>query len=317
MRIKTCIATTNLEALGLARESLGDNAIIISSKNTGDVNSVRIVAAVNSTSMIKTYTTIEVGHEQFSDLNIKEAVKQALVFHGAMPSLSKLLSNTVAFKTLSRFSLLRTDITKSPRMLVGHPGSGKKFVAEKLYTQFKSKNFPIKEISCDTQLVGGAKHFEAITSTLGIKLVTASKVDDLRSHINLRPSAQVQIIDTTATNPYNDIEMANLRQRIKVIKAEPVLVLTAGSKPMRVADTAQLYREINIKKIIPTQMDTALRIGSILSAADSASLALCSVSFSAKVEDGLKSISSISMARLVMPHTDDSTSNQQNFEATQ
>ena len=64
-------------------------------------------------------------------------------------------------------------------------------------------------------------------------------------------------------------------------------------------------------------MDIARRTGSILTAADSASLALCSVSFSAKVEDGLKPISPISLARLIMPYTDKITSNQQNFKATQ
>jgi hypothetical protein len=82
---------------------------------------------------------------------------------------------------------------------------------------------------------------------------------------------------------------------------------------------ARLYREIDKKKFIPTQMDIALSTGSIQAAADSPSLALCSVSFSAKVEDGLKSksILPLSLARLVMPYTDNNTSNQRNFEATQ
>jgi flagellar biosynthesis protein FlhF len=331
MRIKTYIATTNSEAIKLVCEDLGDNAIIISSGNTDDGNSVRIDAAVDLASTSEIEITLEEEYEQGSDLNIEETVKQALVFHGVPPRLTKQLSNSAAkagaqnptlalaaaFETLFEFSILRTDIFKSPLMLVGPPGSGKTIVAAKLCNQAKLKNCTIKAISCDTQRVGGVEHFKALTNHLGIDLITASKVDDLKSHINLNVTTQMQIIDTTATNPYNEFEMVNLHQRIKASEAEPILVLAAGYDPMEVADIARLYRELGVKRFIATKMDIVRRAGSILAAADSASLALCDVSISAKVTDGLKPISPISLARLIMPHTNNNKLNQQNTEAAQ
>jgi flagellar biosynthesis protein FlhF len=113
------------------------------------------------------------------------------------------------------------------------------------------------------------------------------------------------------------MEMANLHLRINMSEAEPVLVITAGSDPMEVAGMARLYRELGVKKFIATQMDIARRAGSILTASDSASLALYSVSISAKVTDGMKSILPISLARLVMLHTDRNTLSQQIAKAVQ
>ena len=331
MRIKTYMATTNSKAIKLVREGLGDNAIIISSQNTDDGNSVCIVAAVDLTSISEIESTIEEEYEQNSDLDIKETIKQALVFHGTPPRLTSRISDAAAasnaqnptlalaaaLDTLFEFSSLQTNTFKTPFMLIGPPGSGKTTVAAKLCAQASHKNCSIKEISCDTQRAGGVAQFKALTSILGIDIITASKIDDLKSHINLDATTEMQIIDTAATNPYNEMEMANLHQRIAASEAEPILVLAAGTDPIEVADMVQLYRQLGVRRFIVTQMDIARRMGSILTAADSASLALISVSISAKVADGLKPLSPISLARLIMPQTDNHTSNKQNTEATQ
>ena len=331
MRIKTYIATTNSEAIELVRKGLGNNAIIISSGKTEDGNSVRIVAAVDLTSTSEIEKKIEEEYEHVSDLNVEETVRQALIFHGAPPQLtarisiaaaktnaqSPTLALAAAFDVLFEFSVLSKDIFESPIMLVGPPGSGETTVAAKFCALAKLTNCQVQAILCDIQRAGGVEQFKALTSILGVDLVTAPKAADLKSHIKLGAPAQMQVIDTAATNPFNEMEMANLSLRIKAAKAEPILVFSAVSNPHEVADIAWLYRKIGIKKFITTQVDISQRVGSILAAADSASLTLLCISDGARVADGLKPIDPKSLARLILPHTDNNTSNQKNTEATQ
>ena len=127
----------------------------------------------------------------------------------------------------------------------------------------------------------------------------------------------MQNIDTSPTSPYNKIEMVNFHQRIKASNSGPILVLAAGTNPMEETDMVRLYKEIDVKRFITTQMDVAQHIGSILAVADSESLAICNVSISANATDRLKNILSISLALLIMPYTNNKTSNQQNTRATQ
>jgi flagellar biosynthesis protein FlhF len=331
MRVKTYIAPTNSEAMELVREGLGDDAIIISSGNTDDGEGVRIIAAVDLTSTPETEAAIEEERENVSELNIEQTVKQALIFHGAPPRLITRLSTVAAnadapnptlalasaLDALFEFSQLSTDTFKAPLMLVGPPGSGKTIVAAKLCTQAKLTKQSVKAISCDTQRAGGVEQFKAFTNILGIDLITVSSSDDLKNHIALDTKTQMQIIDTAATNPYNEIEMVDLHRKIKASHAEPILVIAAGSDPMEVADMVRLYREVGVKRFIATQMDIARRAGSILAAADSASLALCNVSVSAKVSDELIPITPVSLARLIMPYTAETTLNHPNSEAAQ
>ena len=147
MRIKTFIAKTNTEAIELVREGLGNNAIIISSGNTGDGNSVSIIAAVNITTTPKIKVLIEEENEQISDLNIEEKIKQAPVFH--LP-----------------------------------PGSEKTTIKAKLCTQTKLKKCNIKATSRDTQRAGSIL---ADADSASLALLSASisaKIADELKHFS-------------------------------------------------------------------------------------------------------------------------------------
>ena len=189
MHIKTYIAETNSEAMELLREDLGDNPIIISSKNTDDRNNIRIVGAVN----------FYAASPWLSNAGAKS---------NAQNSISTLKNATDA---LFKFLIMREDVFKSPRILITPPPEADKtIVASKLCPQAKLKHYTIKVISCDTQRASGT-----------------------------------------------------------------------------------------------------------LSATDNPSLAMCNVSNSAKVADGLKPILPISLKNIIMPQTGSTILKQQNTEATQ
>ncbi|NQW00054.1 MAG: hypothetical protein HQ483_10185 [Rhodospirillales bacterium] len=328
MRVKTFTASTHAAAMEQVRDQLGDYAVIVSSGKTEDGHSVRIVAAVEQT---KNDPPIEQEPERHGDLNTEETIRQALTYHGTPQRLiAKLASFAVqsaapnptlalaaAIDSLFEFSSLTEQSTTTPIMLVGPPGNGKTIVAAKLCTQAKLAKRRVSAVSCDTRRAGGVEQLKAFTNILGIELITVDKPEILRNHINLDAHDQLQIIDTASTNPYNEAEMDDLILRIKASNAEPILVLAAGCDPLEIADMARFYGDIGVKRFIVTQMDIARRAGGLLAAADSARLAFCDVSISSKVSDQLKPLSPVSLARLLMPYTDDETSNHPSTEAAQ
>jgi len=331
MHIKTFSAPTNAQAMELVRESLGDDAIIISSGKSDDGEDVKIVAAVETNGQVELEDLIDEEPEDLAALDTEETVRQALSYHSAPPrmvtSLARFaaqsdasnptLALAAAIDTAFTFSSLDPLSTARPIMLVGPPGSGKTIVAAKLCTQAKLAKREIIAISCDTQRAGGVEQFRAFTNILGIQLITVDRAEKLKDHIDLDAPDKLQIIDTASTNPYDEAEMDDLYRKIKASRAEPVLVLAAGCDPMEIADMTRFYGDIGVTRFIVTQLDIARRAGGILAAANSVPLAFCDVSVSSSVSDSLKSISPVSLARLIMPHTDDDTANQQCTEAAQ
>ena len=331
MRVKTFTAPTHSEAMKLVREGLGDEAIIIASGSTDDAGGVQIIAAVDTNLSTATENSIKQEPDKSSNLNIEETVRQALTFHGGPSRLISHLSYAAAkadapnptmalaaaIDTTFEFSLLDPTKFNGPIMLVGPPGNGKTIVAAKLCTQAKLAKRAVKAISCDTQRAGGIEQFKAFTNILGIELITVATDEALKNHIEQDTNDQMHVIDTAATNPYNEVELDDLYCKIKASQAEPVLVLAAGLDPMVIADMVRFYSDIGVKRFIATQMDIARRAGAILAAADCASLAFCNVSVSPKVSDPLKPISPVSLARLIMPHTDENKLNHPSTEAAQ
>ncbi len=331
MRIRSFTAPTNTRAMELVRADLGEDAIIISSGKTDDGNDVRIVAAVELHTASEIDGSIVQEPEDNTRLNTEETVRQALVYHSVAPRLISKLSSiaansgaanptlalAAAIDTVFNFSSLDVASTPAPLMLVGPPGCGKTIVAAKLCTQAKLAHREINAVSCDTHRAGGVEQLRAFTNILGIELITVDKPESLKQHIDLDAPEKLQIIDTASTNPYNEAEMDDLYRKITASRAEPILVLSAGCDPMEIADMTRFYGDIGVKRFIVTQMDIARRAGGILAAAQGVPLAFCDVSVSPNVSDSLKSLSPVSLARLIMPHTDQDSTNQQNTEAAQ
>lgn len=331
MRVKTFTASTNAQAMEMVRDELGEDAIIISSGKSDDEQGVVIVAAVDVTAGGETEPQIEEEVETHADLNTEETIRQALAYHGTPPRLITKLVNAAALSdapnpTLALAAAIDTSFVFSslgqlpcatPVMLVGPPGNGKTIVAAKLCTEAKLLKREVIAVSCDTQRAGGVEQFKAFTNILEIGLITVDRPELLKEHIELDAPTKLQVIDTASTNPYNEAEMKDLLQKIKASNAEPILVLAAGTDPMEIADMARFYGDIGVKRFIVTQMDIARRAGGLLAAADSAGMAFCDVSISSKVSDPLKPLSPVSLARLIMPYTDDETSNHQKTEAAQ
>jgi Tfp pilus assembly pilus retraction ATPase PilT len=150
---------------------------------------------------------------------------------------------------------------------------------------------------------------------LGVDPIITSKIDNMRSHINLNSTTQVQIINTTAMHPSNKMGMGKLHQQIVASEPEPILLHTTGSAPVENGEVAWSYQKPGVKRFITSQIFIAQRAGNILAAVNNALLALCNISISAKIANGVNSIFLISLVRLLIPDTYNNISNQKNMEA--
>ena len=83
-----------------------------------------------------------------------------------------------------------------------------------------------------------------------------------------------------------------------------MLVLAAGGDALEAADIAREFSRIGATRLVVTRLDMTRRLGSILAAADAGKLSLSDVSINPDVAEGINPINPVSLARLIMPYTD-------------
>ena len=189
-------------------------------------------------------------------------------------------------------------------MLVGPPGAGKTVTVAKLAARAILAGRSAALITTDTQRAGGVEQLAAFTRILNIQLKTAHTTAELRRTVADRLAEDGPLyIDTPGTNPFSDSEMDHLSGLIRVAKAEPVLVLPAGGDAMEAAEIASSFADIGATRLLVTRLDMVRRVGGILAAADAARLKFCDVSITPYVADGLSAVNALSLARLIMPHS--------------
>jgi flagellar biosynthesis protein FlhF len=298
MRLRTFTASNMSEAMALVRSELGADAIIVSADTADGVTSV--IAAV------ETEDAAPPGGDAFTD-----AIHAALVNHAVLPRLSERL--VIAAASLGADTEVRAlgaalgglfrfkPIGSGHVALVGPPGSGKSLTAAKLATRAVLAGDPVQVITTDTVRAGATEQLASLTRILGIELLVAGSPDELRRFVAAAPTDELVLIDTPGTNPYVDDELAELAGFIDAASAEPVLVLAAGGDVYDTVEMARSFAAIGCRRLVPTRVDMAHRLGALLSAADAAQLAFAEIGISASVADGLKKMSPVALARLLLP----------------
>lgn len=312
MRLKTYSAPTMAEAMEMARQEMGEDAIIVSTQRGTGGHGARVTAALE-----------EVGpeHAALEDLYEEEkpdavaTIRQALTFHGTPPRLAERLVEAAgtldtddpvlafagAMDATFTFAPLSEHGDAKPIMLVGTPGAGKTITTAKLAARATLAGTSVRVITTDTQRAGGVEQLAAFTRLLKLDLETTDTIESLREAVAAADNPVY--IDTAGTNPFSDTEMDHLSGLVQAAGAEPVLVLAAGGDAMESADIAASFAAIGAGRLLVTRLDMARRLGSILAAADAARIRFSDVSITPQVADGLSPLNPVSLARLIMPHT--------------
>ncbi len=303
MRLKTFTAASMGEAMEHVRQTLGEDAVIISSQTLPATGDVWVTAAID---------------QPDEDFDAKPstgtaAIIQALNDHGApigfidkildgIPSddaASPEIALATAFETRLRFAPIEEKLLR-PIMLVGPPGSGKTVAAAKLAARARLDGRDCLLISTDTARVGGSARLAAFAQILKMELHTADAKAGL-AEISRTANGRAAFIDSASVNPFDPAEMSELASAAAAGGAEPVLVMAAGSDALEAAEIARAFAAIGAVRMIAARLDTARRHGGIL-AATSAGLALAELGASPTIGDGLLPASAASLARTLLAH---------------
>ncbi|HYC03573.1 MAG TPA: GTPase [Azospirillaceae bacterium] len=317
MRLKSFHSPTMAEAMRQVREVLGDDAIIVATREEEGVG-VRVTAAVEEDDGYSASPAPRgalFSHAEPVGPDVLDMVSEALLRHGVPAELNQRLIDTLddfdardaqmalgaALDAVLSFQPLAEARFSRPVMLVGPPGSGKTLTVAKLCVRGAMRGHKVGVVTTDTVRAGGIDQLQAFTRVLKLRLITVEDPLSLSDALEVQRGMDQLLIDTAGRNPYSAADMSELRDFLVAADIEPVLVLPAGMDPVEAAETAHLFKALGCRRLLPTRLDAARRMGGLLNAAAQAGLAFCDAGVTHQVADGLKPLSPTSLAQILMP----------------
>ncbi len=325
MRLKTFYAKTMTEAMQMVRDTLGEDAIIVATREEKGGKAVRVTAAIDPTYSPPAFEISKTGPanaddwlqydeeeeesaiaEELTEVMLRHSVPEEVMDHILscatvvgleQPSIALI----AAIEHLYNFRPLPQKAYKRPIMMVGPPGSGKTLAVAKAAARGVMNGLRVGVISADTVRAGGVEQLAAFTKLLRIDLRKAANPQELSTLLqNLSGFDQI-IIDTAGFNPFDTADVKNAARLIGAADIEPYLVLPAGTDADESGEMARVFSAIGVNSLIATRIDIARRLGGVLSAAHYGGMSFADASNTPKVADGLFSLDPKSLAALLMP----------------
>jgi flagellar biosynthesis protein FlhF len=321
MRLKTFHAKSMNDAMDQVREELGPDAIIISIDE--GKSSVRITAALEAGATPpppetapapeQTPLAYEASHTSGKSREFDKGDIAAVMAHHGIPfdtashfegainasnsasSLNEAFS--LALDTNIRISPI-TDAVTRPIILVGPPGAGKTICAAKLTADALLHERDVTLISTDTVKAGGIAQLDHFAQLMKQTVLTADTPEELSALLKSKRSG-LTLIDSPGTNPFDMDELKTLLKFIRIIDAEPVLVLPAGLDPDDAQEIADVFSKMGCQRFIATRLDAARRYASVIMAARPGFLSLAAYSRSPYIADGLENATPMKLAKLL------------------
>ncbi len=305
----------------MIREALGDEAIIVATGEDRAKGGVRVTAAIEP--------SFEIGYDgvagdsswlQYDDEQDSDAIAEELteiMLRHCVPE--NVMDNIISCATVMGFDDLKTALIctleqlysytplpvtafNKPIIMVGPPGAGKTLAVAKMAARGVMNGLDIGVISTDTMRAGGVEQLQAFTNLLKIKLQKANSPQDLRFISNdMMQSYDQVIIDTSGLNPFDKDDVKILAKLIGAADMRAVLVLPTGIDADEAGEMARVFAAIGATEILPTRVDIARRLGSMLAAAHHGNLSFCDVSNTPKVAQGLMPITPKYLSQLLVP----------------
>lgn len=334
MRLKSFHAKTMSDAMRMVRQSLGDDAIIVATREE-EGGGVRVTAAVEEDDM----PTAQERNRQPSkpakpvepEIDVGEAVADALHRHGVPAALAEQLIDAAsgldtddpclalgsALDSMYSFNPLPDGRSAvKPLVLVGPPGTGKTLIAAKLAARAVFKKRSVGVITTDTVRAGGVDQLAAFTRLMKLKLATVEDPDALAGAYEVHRKTDLVLVDTAGRNPFSEEDMDDLRALLSAGEVEPVLVLPAGLDALEASDIALAFKAVGVRRLLVTRLDITRRLGSLLAIANRARLSFCDASVSSKVAEGLTTLNPMALARMIIPPAEKAEAEERDRDAT-
>ncbi|USO02933.1 MAG: GTPase [Rhodospirillales bacterium] len=312
------------DAMKMVRDELGEDAIIVSTREENGGRTVRLTAAVEERFDPQEPTSDAISRDwMYADDDdesmVIEEITETMLRH-AVPEdvLDQVVSCASVLglddpraamistiESLFKFSPLPDTPSDQAFMLVGPPGAGKTLAAAKLAARSAMGGLNTAVITTDTVRAGGVEQLQAFTRLMNIDLKKASTPNELKACLLETREADQVIIDTAGTNPFDPDSVKMAARFIGCGNIEPVLILPAGADADESGDIARIFSTIGARSLLPTRVDVARRLGGLLSAAHQGGLSFADISDTAKVADGLAPLSAKRLTQLLMPRAED------------
>ncbi|MDD2326311.1 MAG: GTPase [Alphaproteobacteria bacterium] len=317
MRLKSFYAANSTEAMRLVREALGEDAIIVSTRDD-ERGGVRVTAAIDDpvvSSPAPQPRTTGSMPDANPDNDTLDLIAQSFLRHQVPNALAErllatatqyasedsLLAVGASFDTHFIFQPLSEDIPSVPLILIGPPGAGKTLCAAKLATKAALAKRPVTLISTDTERAGGMAQLRAFANLLQTDILEIEDPHALEDALHIQPAGQVTIIDTAGCNPLDPSQRDALAFLVKASKATPILVMPADMDAATATDMAGVFHGMGAAALLATRLDMTRRLGGMLSVAYSSKIPLCNFSASGKVSEPPQPLNPVSLARLILP----------------
>jgi flagellar biosynthesis protein FlhF len=297
MRLKLFHAPNMTAAMALVRDSLGPDALILSTRRVAD--GVEVTAALEP-------ALNEAPPLPTPPPPVDPARNAALAWHGVPQSLMEALAPgrlADALPDALRFGDLPLD-GAAPLLVAGPPGAGKTLTIAKLATRLVMAGRTPLVVTADGQRAGAPEQLAAYTRLLGLTLVVASTPAPL-SRALARSQDSPVLIDTPGLDPFD----ASAREELLALAAAAAaaagavtaLALPAGLDPAEAQELAEAFAEAGATLLIPTRLDLSRRLGGVLAAA-SAGLTITEAGVGSGAADGLRPLTPELLAsRLTIP----------------
>lgn len=322
------------EAMRMVRETLGEDAIIVATREENGGKAVRVTAAVEMAAE-RTGLAFELGRgagpasapatapsrdwlqydDEEENAAVAEALTDALLRHAVPEDVTEQILScatvmalerpevalTAAIEHLFSFRPLPSKALRKPLMMVGAPGAGKTLAVAKIAARGVMNGLKVAVISCDTLRAGGLEQLGAFTKLLGIALIKARDPAELRTAIARVQGADQILIDTGGINPFAVPEVADTARMIAASGADPVLVMPAGGDAEESGEIARVFSTIGVRWLMPTRLDIARRLGGLLQAAHQGGMSFADASNTPQVADGLWGLDPARLCGLLLP----------------
>lgn len=317
MKIKTFTASGSLEAMSLAREALGDDAIIISTETLDD-GQIRVTAAIEETQEINFNEEQELevrdNPSRYTDRLLRESLEYHdtldLVKQRILSAVRKLSAERQIFDDRRLLELALSELysyqdildrSMPCKVFMGAPGSGKSTAIAKTAALALMKKLSCCIVSTDNVRAGANKQLEAFAKILEQDFFFCQSERNLYELLQkAEQNYDLVLIDTPGINPFLEEDVKKLSRWLEVIKGDKILVMSAGSNTYEAIEIAEVFTELGAKQLLPTRLDLTRRIGSLLSVAACCELSFSAASVSANIAGGLSEITPSGLSKLIL-----------------